>query len=141
MKIDHDLRQAIKAAHKHQAPLSESQKQKIRAEAVATWFNARPSLKKQVYSLLKKAKAHYDAYNTADDQIRKLLENTGLQRSMDEPKIYLDHYRQDRFTRAGGDVSKIEHSEWQVDEVIAELAAADPKDAAKILAKYGIRWD
>lgn len=141
MKIDNDLRQAIKAAHKRQLPLSSSQKQAIEHKAIQKFLDDHPILKREVTILLKRKAKLVAELNPLRDKIDKWLHAHGLDDDYEGTRIFLNRHRCQVFTDAGGDLSAIDHNKWEVDEVIAELAAADPKDQAKILRKYGIRWE
>lgn len=140
MKIDHDLRQVIKAAHKYQAPLTHSAKQAAIQRAIAKFLNDRPEIKREVTALLKRKVKLREELKPVVDRLDPLLRSLGLNDVYETTEITL-RSSYDTFIRAGGDLSEITNHEWQVDEVIAELAAADPKDARKILSNYGIRWE
>jgi len=142
MKIDHDLRQAIKAAHKHQPGLTYERQAQIEAAAVEVFLKARPALKQKARTLLKR-KVKVAKENAAlREQLDALLDPVGLTYSSDTGKISIPSFRHSNtFVAAGGDLSEIEKCSWEVDQVIAELASADPKHQTKILAKYGIRWE
>lgn len=143
MKIDNDMRQAIKAAHKHQPEATTAARNQARQAAVDKFLAERPVFKRKVTQLVKEEVRLRTKLESTRDKLKELLEPIGLDSY--EGRVYLDRYnrhsREERFTQAGGDLSALTKMEWDVDAVIAELAAADPKDATKILAKYGIRWE
>jgi len=140
MKIDHDLRQVIKAAHKHQRHLTHAEKAAAEARAIAKFLKARPITKREVTRLLKRKVKLANELAPIRKRIDAILHPLGLDDHYDGEtlRLYSGYHT---FTEAGGDLTEITHHEWEVDAVMAELAAADPKDARKILAKYGIRWE
>jgi hypothetical protein len=142
MKVDHDLRQVIKAAHKHQIPLSARQMEDIKQKAVQKFLNENPAYKREVTTLMKRKAKHKVEFDALSEKLDKLLQPVGLDDDHAGTKISLRSWgRGDlAFVEAGGDLSGVNKNKWEVDEVIAELAAAEPKEAVTILAKYGINW-
>ncbi len=138
MKIDHDLRQAIKAAFEKQRYRNNSFEK--REEAVADFFKSCPTVSKKFKELKSKyLKIQAEAYK-ASQELQRFADQFGINNVHSKAPTVEDTVEgAEKFRKAGGKWDW--KAPWKYNDVIAELAAADPKDAAKILAKYGIRWD
>jgi hypothetical protein len=144
MKIDNTLRLTIIAASKAQAPIPYNQRDKELAVEVKKVLNAHPTIKKTSQQKLTKVAALRQQLQNLNDEVNGLLAPLGLR--IKEGGIGTDFSAWDdedashkKFVKAGGIVPP-EREKWRAEKVIAELAAADAKDAPAILAKYGIVW-
>lgn len=128
MKIDTDLRLAIKAAERAQPRNDWQARHKSETEAIQALI-AKPKYSTSI----KKALADVKRGKAILERANEVITALGISRDLDRI------YDGDKFRKAGGILkSKIE--EWKSDEVMKELLAAPDKDRAKILLKYGINW-
>ena len=100
-------------------------------EAVNEFLKRKPAVQKKrahARALAARAKALYDRANA-------LLEPYGIDREDGGIRS------EEKFVKAGGKLPAPPHKRWSADTVIAELAAASPKEAKVILARYNIRWE
>lgn len=132
MKIDSDLRCAIKSSERAQPSTNWETRQNANRKAIADLIERKPSIKKAL-SKAKVLDSKSDLYRAMS---RKLVEPFGI--------CINDNSRIDdesNFVKSGGKLPLPPKRHWKADEVIAELAAASPKHMKSILAKYSIRWD
>lgn len=130
MKIDQDLRQAIKSAERVQTKnLNWVEKRNAEKRAVADLFARKPALAKKINKAIAAVKKAEAARKVASEVIHA----AGLSCSD------LQITDKELFRKAGGQLAG--GQAWTSDQAIAELAAASPKDAPAILAKYGIKWE
>ena len=132
MKVDADLRAALRAAEKGQQRNFETreQKRKERKAALDVFLkSSKPLAKKlkQAMADLRKAKAQVAAAEATMDKC-------GVS------SYSMDIDNDEEFRRAGGDIAPV-HEAWKAETVIAELLAAKPQRFKAVLAKYGINWD
>lgn len=131
MKIDTDLRLAIKAAIKHHNKTkcdwnAWGDDQKKAVEKLASM----PKYK----SKIKKALADLQLASDIRDNAYKVFGILGIDSSMDRIRD------EEKFEAAGGAVVK-KNKELSEDTIMAELASATPKQAAEIIKKLGIKWE
>jgi isoaspartyl peptidase/L-asparaginase-like protein (Ntn-hydrolase superfamily) len=135
MKIDHDLRQAIKAAHDVQ---EHRDGHLLRTEAADKFLKSHPAAAKNLARLRKKRDEAARAHSEAAKPFNEFMKSLGLDDRQEGYMVGYSDDDKDRFVAAGGkfDVTP----RWSYNSVMAKLAAADPKDGAKILADHGINW-
>lgn len=137
MRIETELRSAIKSAEKHQPQNQDWQRrEKTEAEAIAEFKRTHQVAKASIARLVKESKA---AADLAARLRKELCRRYGLRECGTRLATCGDKGGRARFIKAGGRLPK-ERKHWTTDQVIAELVAADPKDGDKILRKYGINW-
>lgn len=138
MKIDTDLRLAIKAAERAQ-PHDYDGRDKREQEAIARFLKDHPAKARRVRALAKKAKRCYAEYQKANALIH---DGFGLQTSENRGSGFcISGYgpSQERFAKAGGKLP-LKTTRWKADNVIAQIAAATPKEGAKLIKNLGINW-
>lgn len=131
MKIDSDLRAAIRCAEKSQ-PDNHTIRAKAREEALANFFKQHPAKSRRIASaasMRKEAKA-------LNEKACDIEAEMGLRGWNGAVEIAND----DKFVKSGGKL-KANGRAWKFDEVMSELAAAEPKQLKPILKKYGINWE
>jgi hypothetical protein len=134
MKIDHDLRCAIRSAEKVQRNKDSYQERALRTkQAIATLMKSKPAIAKKI------AKARAETARLSAELTRQtaVIESFGLRAQGHDGELWLSDDA--KFTAAGG-VLLQSPTVWGADRVIAELASADAKQGAKILARIGIQW-
>ena len=132
MKIDADLRAVIRSAEKAQPQRSFNYNEKTKAveNAIKAFMKANP----KKASALKAAKKKYDKAKADKGAAESLINSFGLRTSL------TDFWDKDNFKLSGGVLPKHVDPPWKYDDVVTELAAADPKNLKKILKKYDINW-
>jgi|LakMenEpi03Aug12_release.lakeMendotaPanAssembly.Ray.scaffolds.fasta_scaffold191833_3 hypothetical protein len=138
MKIDQDLRAAIRSAEKAQPSTDYSVREKVNQECIDAFLKRFPAKAKAVNKLIADELKAIAAVAAA----RKLLcEKFGLRHY--DGKIQFANCGEGKgaFVKAGGKLPSAKAERWKFDVVMAELAAADAKDCRKILSKYGIKWE
>ncbi len=142
MKIDTDLRLAIKAAERNQPQDTWTQRALREQASISDWMKKFPAKAKKALALREKA---YKAAAIVSAAEAELCKEFGLRRAHEadnaNKKFSFSHCggNAEQFMRAGGKVHA-ESIKWKADSVIARLAAAEPKDAALILKGLGINW-
>lgn len=142
MKIDQDLRAAIRSAEKVQ-PNSNVDKWQLReeaaAEAIADFLKRYPSKAKKVHALVAAMRKAAKAQKVAEES---LCEQFGLRHYDNKLQFARCGAGSGAFEKAGGKVPPpvVKGEPWKYDRVMAELAAAEPKQLKAILKKYGINW-
>jgi hypothetical protein len=134
MKIDNDLRCVIRAAEKTQKGRdSYEARNKRNSNAIVSFLKANPKkakalrhAAKEILRLGKVIKKH-----------EALISECGLSREWDGVSLRLRCEK--TFQKAGGVITQ-SPDVWTANRVIAELAAADPKEGDRILRRYGINW-
>lgn len=137
MKIDQDLRLAIRAAEKtHRLANQDSwqAKQARNQAAVAAFLQAKPTAAKVIRAAAAKIKRLKAAIERHATQIALV----GLRSDHSEPPGFALS-DEARFTKAGGKLPALP-GRWSADGVIAQLAAAEPAEAKNILKRIGINW-
>jgi len=128
MKIDQDLRYAIRAAEK----LQPVEKTRCDIDAAA------------IKAMLKRCPKHAQAIKQADRLTQQAKDLTiramAIYGSLGVSSSLQWINDADTFVKAGG---KIEQptKRWRADVVIAQLAMADEKSGKKLLRDLGIRWE
>jgi hypothetical protein len=144
MKIDQDLRAVINAAAKAQPEMGWSERSEIIAKAVAAFLKKRPALTKKVNSLIAKSRELQAKQLEVQEQIHKSLGPLGLRASSNVIEGNFSDWADDRdadtFIAAGGVLPPPRKVKWKAEKLIAQLAAADPKNRDAILKEYGINW-
>lgn len=136
MKIDSNLRAAIRSAANAQPQDDWRAKEKEEKESIAAFFAKYPARHKEAIRLIeteKKARA------TAEKASSDLCEKFGLTHYGGETKFANCGRGSETFKKAGGKLPT-QGVRWKFDAVMAELAAADEKQGAAILARIGIKW-
>ena len=142
MKIDQDIRAAIRSAEKLQADTDSWEvRQTNEQKSIRDFFAAYPAKAKRAKTL---ATTIRRAAKTLEDARGELCESFGLREMREKGKDGFTYASCDserkKFEKAGGKV--VRRSErWKFDAVMAELAAATPDKLKPILKKYGINWD
>lgn len=130
MKIDQDLRIAIRSAERCQPDFGYRDQLGAEKVAISNLIKARPVVGSQV----RRATRRLAVAAKSQEIARKILGDFGLrdggERIWDE----------DKFVKAGGKLPGPQQKRWKFDCVMKELAAADPKQARSILKRYGINW-
>lgn len=132
MIITTDMRAAIRSAEKKQP------------NRYGTNWELREKQNASALADLTQSKKHKTAYAKAMELRResdRLAQKAGdvfvsMGLNFDGSKIYDEI----KFVAAGGVLPAEEKKPWKFDTVMAELAAADPKQGKAILKKYGINW-
>jgi hypothetical protein len=137
MKIDTDLRLTIRSAEKAQPADDWQVRAKRDDEAIAAFLASHPAKAKKIQTLIataRKAEAQKDAAH------KELCEAFGLKHYNNKLEFSRCGDGKDLFVKAGGKLPSATGRRWKFDEVIAELAKAEGKQATAILKKYGINW-
>lgn len=141
MIISQDLRAAIRSAEKSQPSFGWQMLEEQNAATIEAFFKRYPAKAKRVKALLKQEHDCYLAYCAAG---KALCEQYGLASTTNEGvrTVKFAHCdgKKTNFVKAGGVLPAKPAERWKFDAVMAELAAADSKDAEKILKRYGINW-
>lgn len=135
MKIDTDLRLAIKAAEKAQKQNSRStwnDRQEQERKNIARFVRDNAAKGRLAGSLAKRYKDVSETLNAIHTDLGAM----GL--AVNSNGLYLND--RERFIKAGGTGPIEEAKPWVAEYVMAEIAKATPKEAAKILIRIGINW-
>lgn len=134
MKIEQDLRIAIKAAANASKRQDQSKSDK---DLINEWIKKHPSKATQARALVKKIATSDAAERKARDELEKKF---GLSQSSWRGNGEFSMADEKAFAKAGGKIAT-KRPKFSDDEVIAEYASAKTKEEAEIvLAKYGIVW-
>lgn len=133
MKIDSDLRIAIRAAEKAQPHENWDLKQARNKAAVAALIAAKPA----VAAGLKSAQRRLTQIKKLNAKVQEFLNLAGLRLYGDEPVTIGDEAA---FVKAGGKLPGQGSKRWKFDAVMAELANANEKQGEAILKRIGINW-
>jgi hypothetical protein len=136
MKIEHDLRCAIRSAEKVQRNKDNWQARHERTEsAIANLLKSKPAIAAKI------AKARRESKRLSELLSRQsaTIDSFGLRVNCNGSSESLGMADEGKFKTAGG-VLVQSPTVWNADAIIAELAAADAKQGAKILARIGIQW-
>lgn len=137
MKINSDLRMAVRSAYNIQKKAASNHyevRHKAEQAAIAALLKSKPKVAKA----LNAAKARIHRASVESAKANQVIKSFGL-----ECGWHGDAYRLTdnvAFTKAGGHFTITESKRWTFDQVMAELAAADEKQAAAILKNFGINW-
>jgi len=141
MKIDTDLRLAIKSAEKAQPDNSWEQREKLQRALIAELLNSKPQIKKSANRLAATARAAYKKYIEAG---AALCKEYGLQYKREGATIVFELAScgdgQEAYQKLGGKVAE-RKAKWSFNDVMTKLAAATPSDGAKIIKSLGINWE
>lgn len=144
MKIDTDLRAAIRSAEKCQPSSDSSKKRDMDRACIAEFLNRFPKKKDKIRALIQR---EIDADVASSKARGDLCKQFGLRHYSHGGEIQIESLEfancgkgAGAFEKAGGKLPPIGVRRWAFDAVMAELAAADPKQAVVILKKYGINW-
>lgn len=141
MKIDTDLRAAIRSAEKCQPVQNDYEARRKQEDAtIADFFKRNPSKAKKCRKLAEDA---IKAEALESSLRKKLCDHYGLR--FGDQRFQFSNYggaNNAAFIKAGGRLPEsTKHIRWTFDKVITELASAEPKQLKGILAKYGIKWE
>lgn len=138
MKIDVDLRAVIRAAEKAQnRAISRSYQEEEVSKLIQELLDKKPALKARI----EKSRKKLDALNKKQEALDKEFEAANdVYNEIGVCSDLLTLSSKERFEKSGGKIPVFMNGKWSADRVIAELAAADPKDRQSILLKYGINW-
>lgn len=132
MKIDADLRIAIRSAEKAQPSRD-------------TWLERRNANKKAIAGFLKTHPRAAKDIKAADDMFKRaqaLRDRAGeVYDRLGIRSCQSEFSNDEKFVKAGGKLPGPINGRWKADAVIAELMAAAPNQRAAILKKYNIRWE
>ncbi len=139
MKIETDLRLAIKSAEKAQPAESWEERNKAERKAIEDLIK-----KPRVSLAVKRLVRTIQKSSKKLDECRSLLcKGFGL-RIRDTSTGELEFANCDgnrtAFVKAGGKVP-VKNVRWRYDNVMAQLAAASDKEGRAILKKLGINWE
>ena len=129
MKIDTDLRNAIRSAHKAQPDEDWQTQAKAERQAVEA-LAAKP----KYAAAIKAARAKLKKAEKINEEASAIFKTLGISDQLH--RIHND----EAFAKAGGR-RPLSKDRWNFDEVMASLAKATPKEGAAILAKLGIKWN
>lgn len=131
MKIDTDLRLAIKAAVRlHNTTKCDWDAFHKEQAAAIKLVTAMPRHKKSI----EKAKADLAAADAMRAKAYKVFENLGINSDLNNVR------NEDKFKKAGGTVVT-KNKTIDPDNVIAQIARADKKEAEAIIKQLGIKWE
>lgn len=132
MKVDADLRCAIKSADRAQ-PQTENWEARARENKnrIDDLLKRKPS----IASALRAAQCILKQVERLRERANELLFPTGI--CSDGVNIR----DEDKFIAAGGKAPTPRHRRWKADAVIAELLAAAPRKRKAILKRYNIHWE
>jgi hypothetical protein len=134
MKVDSDLRAAIRAAVKFQGVMTWFDKLKVQQDAIAELLKRNPAIKKRYIAAEKKLAKLRAAKELAENQLYQFgftLEARG------NPGKVRDS---EAFAKVGGKLPENYDQRFTEAQVIAELASAPESKRAAILKKYGMVW-
>jgi hypothetical protein len=142
MKIDADLRAAIKAAEKAQPSDFLSERAKVADAAIQAFLKKRPALRKKLALLLQSRESLLLSLQKRTNDLNELVYPFGLRIKDNKvcESFLCDDDDAEKFTEAGGVIPEMP-KRWKADELIAKLAAADPKHRDSILKEHGINWN
>lgn len=139
MKIDTDLRAAIRAAcnSSRRNANDRAHARQLEITALKNFFKTRPMVRARI-------DATHNRIVELESQVKALRaesEVKGVGRCFydgDFPYSVSDHKQ---FAQAGGKLAEPDaHGRMSFDQIMAQLAAATPKEGAKIIAAMGIKW-
>lgn len=137
MIIDVNLRAAIRSAEKSQPHQNYELREKQEGESIAAFLKANPAKAKRIHALIK---TDEEASKKASEARSALCKDFGLRKESGKIKFaYCDEGKK-TFVKAGGKLPTKAAERFTFDKVMAEVAAADDKEAVAILKKYGINW-
>jgi hypothetical protein len=133
MKIDSDLRAAIKAAEKFQPRDSHEKRTERRSKALKAFYAKSPKA-----GGIRRAAKLFAQASELNAEAYALIKDTGLYHYNSGRSLEIND--EDAFEKFSGIPIERPPGEWKAERVISELLATDPKDAAKMFKKYGINW-
>ena len=135
MKVEQDLRIAIKAASAASKNQDRSKNERVLVEE---WLKKYPAKAAKARALVKAILAADAAERKAREQLEKQF---GLNRSSWQGNGEFTIGDEHSFQKAGGELG-VKRPQFDENAVIAEYAATKTKqEAKKVLAKYGIVWE
>ncbi len=136
MKIDTDLRLAIKSAEKAQPSISWQDKEANRKASIAGFLKSNKAAARDIAKLtaiiVKSDKAKADAQAA-------MCKRYGLVTGGKEISFAGCGEGTANFTKAGGQIINTD-DKWSFDSVMRQLVIATPKEGAAILKRLGINW-
>lgn len=136
MKIDSNLRAAIRAAFNAQPNYGWQMEAEQNRQAIAALFKAKPYLGKRARALMAKEIKAQKELNAAS---QALCVEFGLRVSEGLFEFSRCGGGHDQFKKLGGKLPT-KNVKWRYRTAMAELVMADPSDEQTILKKYGINW-
>lgn len=135
MKIDGNLRQAIRSAFNAQPETDWKEVSRQKQEAIEKWMDtSRGKRAKQIVTRLRKLRREC---NTLSEELCKTF---GLSASDKSIEIGSCDGSKERYLKMGGTLPE-RAVKWNFDAKMAEVANASEADAKIILQKIGIRWE
>lgn len=135
MKVDADLRVAIRAAVRCQGHLTWQDKLAIQQKAIAELLKRKPTLKRKYTATLKRLAK----LNTERDRVKAELDSLGftLEAKGNPGKVF----SVECFAKQGGNLPENYDQRFTEAQVVSELASAPEKRRQEILKKYGLDWN
>lgn len=130
MKIDTDLRLAIKSAAASQPSNNWQTQRQAHRDVIQALFNRKPSLRLESMNAKEKIRKSHKL----DEEARAFYNSIGIRSDLD------DIHDSAKFIAAGGKLPASSKCRWSYDAVMTEIAAAEPNGLKGILKKYGINW-
>lgn len=140
MKIDTDLRLAIKAAEKAQTKPDYWKQEAQKRKDITAALKKKPALYKKAMGCVRRI-IHAEKLEAAAS--KTLCDELGLRLNDRVAKDF--NFAncgdgQGRFEKAVAKLSFAKTTNWRADHVLARIAAATPKEGAKIIKELGINW-
>jgi hypothetical protein len=136
MKIDTDLRLAIKSAEKAQPQDDWRVREAATKAAIADLFERKPTIAVAAKKLVARAKKAEAVEAAAREELCKKY---GLRTDGNYFTFSNCGDGQKQFEKVGGKVQQ-RHVRWTFDAVMLELAKATPQEGAAIIKRLGINW-
>lgn len=111
-----------------------AEQRKAERAAVESFLKKHPS----AAGIIAKANATIVACNLKIEAASDIIRSFGLYRESSGANYSINDH--EKFAKAGGKYAYTAPQKWTFDQVMAQLAAADEKDAKTILKKFGINW-
>ena len=146
MKVDADLRQAIKAVAVSAKKSRYDRDARTKAQSIAIRKFCATSMHakgvKVALAKIKAANAKARAADKEESDAQKVLASVGLRAYTEykQTEVRLDIKDEEVFADCGGVIDARYSTSWDTEQVVAELVAAPEKDKTAILKKYGIIW-
>jgi hypothetical protein len=134
MKIDGNLRQAIRSACNAQSDIDWTEVQRQITSSIQSFVDSPKG--KRAKAIVKKLRALY-----AESRIleKELCSDFGLRVAIDKVEIGSCDNSKERYRKAGGTLPE-KKQKWNFDSKMAEVAGASEPDAIIILRQIGINW-
>ncbi len=136
MKIDTDLRLAIKSAEKMQPQDDWRAREAANRASIAELFKRKPTIGAAAKKLLAKIKKAEETRLAAEQALCKQF---GLRKDGVNFAFANCGDGAGQFEKVGGKLQQ-KHVRWSFDAIMRELATATPAEGAKIIKRIGIIW-